>query len=103
MNQLTSIKNIEIPTERIEQFQTAFRGQLIRPGDPSYDDARRIWNASIDKYPGLIARCTGVADVIAAVKFARENELLVAVRAGGHNVGGRAVCDTAATCVKAKR
>jgi hypothetical protein len=93
MNQLTSIKNIEIPTERIEQFQTAFRGQLIRPGDPSYDDARRIWNASIDKYPGLIARCTGVADVIAAVKFARENELLVAVRAGGHNVGGRAVCD----------
>src|SRR5829696_1846380 len=93
MSQLTNVNNIEIPSERIEQFQTDFRGELITPGDPSYEQARRIWNASIDKHPGLIARCTGVADVIVAVNFARENELLVAVRAGGHNVGGRAVCD----------
>jgi FAD/FMN-containing dehydrogenase len=93
MSRLTNVNNIEIPNERIEQFQTTFRGELIQPGDPSYEQARRIWNASIDKHPGLIARCTGVADVIAAVNFARENELLVAVRAGGHNVGGRAVCD----------
>ena len=54
---------------------------------------RGIWNASIDKHPGIIARCSGVADVVAAVNFARKNELLVAVRGGGHNVGGRALCD----------
>lgn len=93
MSKLSSRKGIEVTNERIEQFHTTFRGELIRPGDAAYEEARRIWNASVDKRPGLIARCTGVADVIAAVNFARENELLVAVRAGGHNVGGRAVCD----------
>ena len=80
-------------TDRIEQFQTAFRGEVIRPGDPGYEKARKIWNASIDRHPGIVARCSGVADVIAAVNFARENELLVAVRGGGHNVAGRALCD----------
>src|ERR1700719_684394 len=61
--------------------------------DFGYEKARRIWNASIDKHPGIIARCGSVADVIAAMNFARESELLVAVRGGGHNVSGRAVCD----------
>ena len=70
-----------------------FRGDLIRPGDAQYDAARRIWNGAIDRRPGLIARCTGVADVRAAVRFAREHDLLVAVRGGGHNVAGTAVCD----------
>jgi FAD/FMN-containing dehydrogenase len=70
-----------------------FRGELIRPGDPQYDAARRIWNGAIDRHPALVARCTGVADVRAAVRFARERDLLVAVRGGGHNVAGTAVCD----------
>jgi hypothetical protein len=77
----------------IKAFQNDFRGQVIQPGDASYDTARRIWNASIDKHPGLIARCLGAADIIHAVKFARANDLLVAVRSGGHNVAGRALCD----------
>jgi FAD/FMN-containing dehydrogenase len=70
-----------------------FRGQLIRPDDPMYDAARRVWNGAIDRHPALIARCTGVADVIAAVRFAREHDLVVSVRGGGHNVAGTAVCD----------
>ena len=79
--------------DRIEGFQAAFRGELIKPGDSGYEAARKIWNASIDRHPGVIARCSGVADVVAAVNFARENELLVAVRGGGHNVSGKALCD----------
>jgi FAD/FMN-containing dehydrogenase len=77
----------------IEQFAKGFRGPLIQPADPAYDQARRIWNACIDRHPGLIARCAGAADVVHAVKFARAQDLLVAVRGGGHNVGGRALCD----------
>jgi len=70
-----------------------FRGSLVHPEDPSYDEARSIWNGMIDKHPALIARCAGVADVIDAVRFAGENGLAVAVRGGGHNVAGNAVCD----------
>ncbi|TIP77215.1 MAG: FAD-dependent oxidoreductase, partial [Mesorhizobium sp.] len=66
---------------------------VLREGDPAYDEARSIWNAMIDRRPGLIVRCAGAADVIAAVNFARENRLLVAVRGGGHNIAGSAVCD----------
>src|SRR6185503_11884355 len=68
-------------------------GELLEPASAGYDDARQIWNASIDKRPRLIARCSGVADVIAAVNFGRANDLLTAIRGGGHNVGGRALCD----------
>ena len=70
-----------------------FRGELIRAGDPPYEAARRVWNGAIDRRPVLVARCTGVADVCAAVRFARERQLLVAVRGGGHNVAGTATCD----------
>jgi hypothetical protein len=77
----------------IEAFEGDFHGQVILPDDAGYDKARRIWNASIDKHPGLIARCSGVVDTVHAVKFARANDLLVAVRSGGHNVAGRALCD----------
>src|SRR4029077_6329859 len=90
---LTNTKGAAVNHDRIERFQTAFRGEVIQPGDSGYETARKIWNASIDKHPGIIARCSGMADVVAAVNFARENELLVAVRGGGHNVSGKALCD----------
>jgi FAD/FMN-containing dehydrogenase len=77
----------------VAELRAHFRGPLLRPGDPGYDAARSIWNGMIDKRPGLIARCTGSADVIAAVKFAHAHRLLLAVRGGGHNVAGNAVCD----------
>ena len=80
-------------TTRTEEFATTLRGQLIQPGDPEYDSARRVWNAMADKHPALIARCAGVADVIACVNFARENGLQVAVRGGGHNAAGSAVVE----------
>src|SRR2546423_15508148 len=77
----------------IEAFRRGFCGQALLPGDAGYDSARRIWNASIDKHPGLIARCSDTADVVRAVKFSRANNLLVAVKSGGHNVAGRALCN----------
>ena len=90
---LVDLAGAAVSESRIEQFRIACRGVIIRPTDGDYDSARRIWNASIDKYPGLIVRCSGLADVMAAVGFAREHRLLVAIRGGGHNVGGRALCD----------
>jgi FAD/FMN-containing dehydrogenase len=90
---LVDASGIAIDAKRLEPFLSSFCGTVLRHGDGEYDAARRIWNASIDKHPGLIARCSGLADVIAAVRFAREHGLLVAVRGGGHNVGGRALCD----------
>ncbi|WP_265111207.1 FAD-binding protein [Halosolutus halophilus] len=77
----------------LEAFVESFAGEVVRPGDAGYDDARAVWNGLIDKYPALVATCTGVADVIEAVNFAREHDLLVAVRGGGHNVAGSGVCD----------
>jgi FAD/FMN-containing dehydrogenase len=77
----------------VNEFKTSLRGQLLTPGDAGYDDARLIHNGMHDKRPALIARCTGVADVVAAVNFARTHHLLVAVRGGGHNVAGNASCD----------
>ncbi|MEW6411254.1 MAG: FAD-binding oxidoreductase [Candidatus Zixiibacteriota bacterium] len=77
----------------LEELSGSFRGRLLAPGDSGYDEARTIWNGMIDRKPGLIARCTGVADVIAAVNFARENNLLTTIHGGGHNIAGYAVCD----------
>src|ERR671912_187432 len=77
----------------IAGLRDGFRGELLGPQDPGYDDARGVWNGSIDRFPALIARCAGVADVIAAVKFAKDNGLLVAVRGGGHSYPGYSVCD----------
>jgi FAD/FMN-containing dehydrogenase len=76
-----------------EKLMEAFRGELLLSTSAGYDAARRIWNGAIDRHPACIARCTGVSDVVAAVRFARERDLLVAVRSGGHGVGGHAVCD----------
>jgi FAD/FMN-containing dehydrogenase len=80
-------------TSAIDEVGGSFRGELLLPTSPGYDTVRRIWNGAIDRRPAFIARCTGVADVVAAVRFARERDLLVAVRAGGHGVAGHAVCD----------
>jgi FAD/FMN-containing dehydrogenase len=76
----------------VSDFAAGLRGPLLRPGDGGYDEARKVWNGMIDRCPALIARCAGVADVIAAVRFAREHELLVSVKGGGHNITGNAVC-----------
>jgi hypothetical protein len=77
----------------VEDLASTLRGDLLRPEDPTYDQHRRVWNGSIDRHPGLIARCAGVADVIEAVRFARSHGLLVAVRSGGHSYPGLSVCD----------
>jgi FAD/FMN-containing dehydrogenase len=70
-----------------------FRGDLITPDHPDYDDARAVWNGTVDRRPRLIARCSGTTDVVTAVRFARDRDLEIAVRGGGHNVAGTAVCD----------
>jgi FAD/FMN-containing dehydrogenase len=77
----------------VDQFKATLRGPVLEPGDPGYDSARAIWNAMIDKRPALIARCAGTADVMASVAFARSQKLALAVRAGGHNIAGNALCD----------
>ncbi len=77
----------------VEDFRCSLHGGSLLPGDAGYDDARRIWNAMIDKRPALIARCSGTADVISSVNFARENGLLISVRGGGHNFPGNSVCN----------
>lgn len=76
-----------------EQFETGFRGELYAPGDEGYDEARKVYNAMIDKRPGLIARCANVADVISAVNLARDHGWTLAVRGGGHNGAGFGTCD----------
>lgn len=82
-----------LPSAALEQFRTGLRGRLIMPDDADYATARQVYNGMIDKRPALIARCHDVADVIAAVNFARDNQLLLAVRGGGHNGGGLGICD----------
>jgi FAD/FMN-containing dehydrogenase len=82
-----------IGDEEIEALQADLRGGVLRPGDGDYDAGRRVWNGMIDRRPALIAGCAGSADVIRAVDFARDHELLLAVRGGGHNVAGSGVCD----------
>ena len=82
-----------VPASVIEALAAQLRGRVLDESDPDYDDARTIWNAMVDRRPGLIVRCEEAADVAAAVRFARDNGLLVAVRGGGHGIAGNAVCD----------
>ena len=91
---MTSVaERMLIDRSAVDELEASFGGELVRPGDGGYDEHRKVWNGSIDRRPGLIARCTGVADVRHAVRFAREHELLVAVRGGGHSFPGLSVCD----------
>jgi hypothetical protein len=84
---------IRLDESALRELEGSFGGQLVRASDPTYNEHRAIWNGSIDRFPALIARCSGVADVIAAVKFARGTGLRVAVRGGGHSFPGQSVCD----------
>ncbi|MBI3969423.1 MAG: FAD-dependent oxidoreductase, partial [Chloroflexi bacterium] len=77
----------------LQDLRSRLRGPLLLPGEPDYDAARLVQNGLIERQPGLIVRCSGVADVIVAVDFAREHELLLSVKGGGHNVAGTAVND----------
>jgi FAD/FMN-containing dehydrogenase len=86
---------VKLDGAALNELESSFRGELIRPESPSYDEQRRIWNGSIDRHPALIARCTGVADVIGAVKFGRRTGLDVAVRGGGHSFPGYSTADGA--------
>jgi FAD/FMN-containing dehydrogenase len=85
---MTNLKN-----DVVDQFRATLRGSLLLPGDPEYDTARQLWNAMIDKRPALIVRCAGTADVMASVSFARNYDLPLAIRGGGHNIAGNALCD----------
>ena len=82
-----------LSSAEIDSFKSQFRGGVILPGDASYNEVRQIWNAMIDRRPGLIARCSSAADVVQSVGFARKHNLLVSIRGGGHNIAGNAVCD----------
>jgi len=82
-----------MPTQSIDQLGSTFRGELIEPTDAAYDSARKVYNGMIDKRPKLVARCADAADVMAAVQFGRENDLLTAVRGGGHNGAGLGTCE----------
>jgi len=85
-------KAVDIPADVLQAFKAVFNGPVLGPEDPGFDDTRKIWNAMIDRRPGLIARCTGTADVVQAVRFVRQHGLLSSVRGGGHNIAGLAVC-----------
>src|SRR3954452_24281089 len=77
----------------LAEVEGGLSGRLIRPDDTGYDEARAIWNGAHDRYPAMIVRCAGVADVVRAVEFARSEDLLVAVRGGGHSIPGFSTCD----------
>src|SRR5438876_6626681 len=86
-------KATELSSKTLASFAGHFRGALIREPDQGYERARRVWNGLIDQRPAMIAQCSGVADVVEGIKLARGYGLLLAVRGGGHNVSGSAVCD----------
>src|SRR5262245_62052327 len=80
-------------TELATGLAARLRGAVIEPGDTSYDEARKVFNAMIDRKPRLIAKCVDVADVMTCVRYGHENKLRAAIRCGGHNAGGLGVCD----------
>ncbi|WNC93697.1 FAD-binding oxidoreductase [Paraburkholderia sp. FT54] len=84
---------VHVSSSAVDELKTVMRGQVLLPGDARFDEARSIWNAMIDRHPALILRCAGVADVRRGVAFARDNGLPLAIRGGGHNIGGSALCD----------
>ena len=90
-----NIKNdmIELHRKAVDNLKGRLRGTVLLPGAPGYNEARSLWNGMVDRRPALIARCTNATDVIAALSFGREQNLVIAVKGGGHNVTGNAMCD----------
>lgn len=84
---------VEVEDEATSRLASSLRGQLLVPGSVGYDEARAVWNRMIDRHPAAIVRCAGASDVISAVRWARDQDILVSIRGGGHNVAGNAVCD----------
>jgi FAD/FMN-containing dehydrogenase len=82
-----------VTIDEIDGFRSTLRGKLLQPGDSDYDESRKIWNAMIDRRPAMIVRCAGAADVLASVTFARDHGVPIAIRGGGHNIAGSALCD----------
>jgi FAD/FMN-containing dehydrogenase len=91
MSKLTSQRAVD--RAEVERLRAELRGAVVTPDAPEYDDARRIWNATANQHPAVLARCTGVADVLRALEFARSHDLLIAVRSGGHSIPGFSVCE----------
>jgi len=87
------VATAQLDSAALRELTGAFSGDLIQPGDGGYDEHRKVWNGSIDRHPALIARCAGTDDVIAAIRFARQTGLPLAVRGGGHSFPGHSVCD----------
>jgi hypothetical protein len=92
-SQQTAVGGLVLDESAVQELGGRLRGSLLQPGDPDFDSARKVWNGMIDRSPALIARAAGAADVIAALTFAREHDLLLAVRGGGHSAAGNGVCD----------
>ena len=78
---------------KIEELKVGFKGEILIPSNAAYEGARRIWNAMIDKHPAVIALCATASDVVSGVRFARDNGVVLAIRGGGHNIAGNALCD----------
>jgi len=91
--EMSTVKTTTLDNSVIEEFKNQMRGEVILPSDTNYHDSRKVYNGMIDKSPGIIAKCVDDMDVINAVNFGRNNNLLVSVRGGGHNAGGLGICD----------
>jgi FAD/FMN-containing dehydrogenase len=82
-----------VDADALERFRSSLMGSLLTEASPAYDEARTVWNAMIDRRPALIARCANTQDVVEAIRFAKDRQLIVAVRGGGHNIAGNGVCE----------
>jgi FAD/FMN-containing dehydrogenase len=88
-------REIDLPQNEVDGWKARLRGPVLAPGDVGYDDSRTVWNSMFDRRPAIVARCLGIADVIECVRFAREHDLLLCIKGGGHNIAGLAVADGA--------
>jgi FAD/FMN-containing dehydrogenase len=84
---------IQLEQRVLDDLKTRLRGELVLPGEPAYEEARSVWNAMIDRRPGLVVRCRGTADIVTAMGFARDQGVALSVKGGGHNIAGLAVCE----------
>src|SRR5918995_470784 len=83
-------RELELPEDALNGLKARLRGPVLTPADPGYEDSRTVWNSMIDRRPAVVARCLGSADVIECIRFARERNLLLCVKGGGHNIAGLA-------------